>query len=78
MAQKAGIMHPFSHTLKMAGKGWLSGFMSRYPNLSIREPQGTNLSRAVGFNKPKVQQFLIVYREVLESHPVTAATVEYG
>ena len=59
----------------MAGKDWLRGFFSRHPSLSIRTPQGTNLARAVAFNKLKVQQFFHIYREVLETHPFTPVRV---
>jgi len=49
----------------MAGKDWLQGYFSRYPDLSIHAPQGTNLSRAVAFNRPKVQQFFDIYKQLL-------------
>lgn len=75
LAEAVGLQHPFSHDRKMAGKDWLSGFLTRHQNLSIREPQGTNLSRAVGFNKPKVQQFFGVYKELLQSEEFTPARV---
>ena len=65
VAEAAGINHPFNKTSKMAGKDWLAGFFARYHDLSIRVPQGTNLSRAVAFNRPKVQQFFDVYKELL-------------
>ena len=59
----------------MAGKDWLQGYFSRYPDLSIRAPQGTNLSRAVAFNRPKVQQFFDVYRQLLLEVPCTPSRI---
>ena len=65
----------------MAGKDWLSGFFSRFPDLSIRAPEATSLARAVGFNKPKVDQFFPVYKQLLklESQEFTPEpNMEYG
>ncbi|XP_047140204.1 uncharacterized protein LOC124815497 [Hydra vulgaris] len=55
----------------MAGKDWLQGFMSRNPQLSIRTPQATSVSRAVGFNKPKLK-FFSVYKSLFEEHKFLA------
>jgi hypothetical protein len=68
VAEAAGVSHPFNKETRLAGKDWLSGFFARHPDLSVREPQGTNLSRAVGFNKPKVDQFFDLYEKLLTSH----------
>ena len=58
IAESTGIRHSFSKETKMAGKEWLRrGFLTRYPNLSIREPQGTSLARVSGFTKTKVKNF---------------------
>lgn len=61
VAEKAGINHPFNTNNKMAGKDWLSSFID-CNNISLRLPQGTSVSRVVGFNKPKVHQFFDLYR----------------
>lgn len=68
LAEHYGLNHPFSKIKRCAGKDWLQGFLDRFPDLSLRKPQGTNLSRAVGFNKPKVQQFFTMYKELLQKH----------
>jgi hypothetical protein len=57
--------HPF--TAKCAGKDWLKGFMHRHPDLSIRVPEATSVSRAVGFNRPQVEHFFQVFKEVLDT-----------
>ena len=57
VAEKLGVQHPFSHANTMAGYDWLRGFLSRHDDLSVRIPQGTNIARAVGFNRVKVGQF---------------------
>ncbi len=43
--------------------------MKRHPNLAIRAPEATSISRAVGFNKPQVVNFYQVYKEFLDATP---------
>lgn len=66
VAEYYHLKHPFNMISQKAGRDWLNGFFSRFGDLSIQTPQATNLSRAVGFNKPKVQQFFTLYKEVLQ------------
>ncbi|XP_004210503.2 uncharacterized protein LOC101238032 [Hydra vulgaris] len=66
------LKNSFNNESKMAGKDWLQGFMSRNPQLSIRTPQATSVSRAVGFNKPKLNQFFSVYKSLFEEHKFSA------
>lgn len=40
-----------------AGKDWLAGFIERNPDLSIRQPEATSLSRSTAFNKHNIQTF---------------------
>jgi hypothetical protein len=37
-AHRNGIQHPFSSKTKRAGKDWTTGFLRRYPELSLRRP----------------------------------------
>ena len=62
MVERDGICHPFSKESKMARRDLLHGTFSRHRSLCIRTPQGTNLARAVAFNKNKVQHFFHVYK----------------
>jgi hypothetical protein len=49
---------PLSWSVKKeAGRDWLSGFMRRHQDLSIRKPQATSLSRATSLNKHNVDSF---------------------
>ena len=50
---------------KSAGPDWMSGFMKRHPELSIRSPQATSLSRAISFNRSNVTLFFDNYEAVL-------------
>lgn len=38
----------FSHIKQEAGYDWYKGFMSRYPELSLRKPEATSAARAMG------------------------------
>ncbi|KAI0235340.1 hypothetical protein LSAT2_014173, partial [Lamellibrachia satsuma] len=75
LAEKLGLKHNFSAETKMAGRDWLRGFFKRHEDLAIRRPQGTNVARAVGFNRPKVHQFFKLYRSQLEMSIYTSARI---
>ena len=44
-----------------------TGFLARNATLSIREPEATSITCAVGFNKVQVDTFFEIWRSVLES-----------
>ncbi|XP_050506003.1 uncharacterized protein LOC126884188 [Diabrotica virgifera virgifera] len=52
--------------MKSAGLDWLHGFKKRYPELSIRQPEGCSLSRATSFNRSNVDAFFRNLEEVLK------------
>ncbi|XP_043215542.1 uncharacterized protein LOC122378496 [Amphibalanus amphitrite] len=66
-AKKMGLKTRFSKDSRMAGKDWLQGFLKRHPDLSIRSPEATSMARAVGFNRPQVERFFTIYKEVLDA-----------
>jgi len=57
LAERNGLQHPFSSDTKLAGIDWARGFMSRYPELSLRKPEATSMARLTGFNKIQVGRF---------------------
>jgi hypothetical protein len=75
LAVRLQINHPFCESKKMAGEDWLQGFMTRHQELSLRLPQATNLSRAVGFNRPQVNRFYSLYKDLLTRNSVTARRI---
>lgn len=50
---------------KRAGYYWRQGFMERHPELSLKKPEATSLSRSTSFNKHNVSTFYQNLREVL-------------
>ena len=67
VAEYKGVTPPFDQTKTMAGRHWLVGFLARNATLTIREPETTNITRAVGFNKAQVDNCFEIWRSVLES-----------
>ncbi|XP_055641843.1 uncharacterized protein LOC129778764 [Toxorhynchites rutilus septentrionalis] len=71
LAEKNGLPHPFNKSTKMAGKAWLSNFLTRNPKLSFRKPEATSAARARGFNKPAVSAFYDLLEEALKDPKLT-------
>ena len=73
IAEQNNLKHPFHN--EKAGRGWLFGFMNRHPELSLRMPEPTSLARAVGFNKPSVDKFFNLYKNILSKESYTAQQI---
>ena len=59
----------------MAGEAWLSGFLSRHPNLAIRTPEATSLARAAAFNKPNIAKFFDILNGVVTKHNIVGRNI---
>lgn len=51
---------------KKAGYFWRRGFLDRNPNLSLKKPEPTSMSRSTSFNKHNVAMFFENLRHVIE------------
>lgn len=58
-----------------AGKDWFRGFMTRNPELSLRTPEATSLSRSTSFNKKNVTDFFENLKEVREKYQFEAHNI---
>jgi len=63
--QQNNISHPFSHEKQMAGRKWLAAYFKRHKELSVRLPEKTSISRALGFNWPKVNMYFDLLEKTL-------------
>ncbi|XP_030745251.1 uncharacterized protein LOC115890301 [Sitophilus oryzae] len=66
-AEEQGITHRFNKERKLAGKDWLSNFI-KDNKISLRTAEATSVARLMSFNKPAVQKFFDILREVLEKY----------
>ncbi|CAG2199907.1 unnamed protein product [Mytilus edulis] len=75
-AEKFSIHMPQSWVEnKCAGVDWFLLFMRRHPNLSIRTPEATSLSRATSFNHTNVNLFFTKLGEVMDRYKFNASDI---
>ncbi|XP_069705674.1 uncharacterized protein [Periplaneta americana] len=75
IAEANNIPHRFNKDKKMAGDKWYYGFMSRHPEISLRQPEATSIARAQGFNRERVASFFKVLAAVVDSNHFDATTI---
>ena len=64
-AQRRGKKYPESWEKNaMAGKEWMLSFMKRHQKISLRSPEATSMSRAIGFNQRSVKGFFDVWAKI--------------
>jgi len=68
LAHKNGIAHRFNTEKEMAAKKWLYGFLKRNTQITLQKPELTSLARAMGSNKPAVDNFFSLYTAVIQDN----------
>lgn len=68
LAESLQLKHNFNHETKQAGYDWLSSFLVRNPELSIRQSEGVSIARAKGLNKIAVKEYFDLLKNVLEEN----------
>ncbi|XP_067929421.1 uncharacterized protein [Watersipora subatra] len=72
-AEKVNADFPHSwRNTKCAGLDWLYGFRKRFPQISIRTPEATSLSRLTSFNKTNIQEFFRNLEQLLVNNKFEA------
>ena len=71
IAEKMKVTHISNKEKKTAGKDWFHGFMRRHPQLTVRLPQGTSISRALGFNASSAGAFFFCLQRIARVQPNT-------
>lgn len=67
-ANELKLNHNFNHESKMAGYDWLSRFLTKHPELSVRKAEGVSLARSQGMNKEEVDSYFQLLEKLLEEH----------
>nr|XP_004211293.1 unnamed protein product [Hydra vulgaris] len=60
---------------KMSGKDWMTSFLKRNPQISIRKPEATSLGRATSFNAANVKVFFDKLGEVMDIYKFSASQI---
>jgi len=66
------IENTFNKNARCAGEEWMSSFLKKHKELSLRIPEATSLARASGFNPEKVRKFFDAYQSIVFDQSGTA------
>ncbi|KAB0799328.1 hypothetical protein PPYR_07208 [Photinus pyralis] len=69
------IPHSFCKKTALAGEDWVSNFLKRNPEISLRLPEKTSAARAAAFNRPNVANFFALLGELMDKYHFTASQI---
>lgn len=70
-AEKLRIQHKFSKEKEKAGQHWLTSFLERNKDISVRQAEGLSVARAQGMNREEVGAFFKLLEEEMVKHDLT-------
>lgn len=73
-AEQCEISHPFNTETRMAGEDWLANFITKF-KFSIQKPEATSIDRAMDFNKPSVDKFFLILKDLWEKHKFPTSVI---
>lgn len=68
LAETLNLKHNFNSETKQAGYDWLTSFLARNSELSIRQSEGVSIARAKGLNKKVVANYFKLLGDVLKDN----------
>ena len=75
LAEAKGVQHNFDRNSKVAGMQWTRLFLKRHPDLTLRSPEPTSISRLQGFRKSEVDLFFSNLESLVAQHGYSASRV---
>lgn len=75
LAEANEINHRFSKDKKMAGDKWYYSFITRHPEISLRQPEATSMARAKGFSKDQVKKFFDVLTVIVDENKLDGTVI---
>ncbi|XP_054706657.1 tigger transposable element-derived protein 6-like [Uloborus diversus] len=70
-AEKLGIQHKFPKEKEKADQHWLTSFLERNKDVSVRQAEGLSVARAQGMNREEVGAFFKLLEEEMVKHDLT-------
>lgn len=68
LAESLKRKHTFNRNKEKAGYDWLSLFLTRHPDLSIRKAEGISIARVEGLSRKAVQGYFTLLESVMSEH----------
>ncbi|KAK9722453.1 hypothetical protein QE152_g19701 [Popillia japonica] len=68
LAEQPKIQHKFDRQAELAGYDWLSSFLRRHTELSIRKAESLSRNRSLGMGREVVAKYFELLSSVLEQH----------
>ena len=75
IAEAHHLKHRFNKDTEMAGKAWERRFRRSHPELSLRTPQPTSVTRLTAFTTNAVKQFFQLLKEALKQNDLCQSRI---